>query len=96
MKTPYPASDNVMNTAASAQRFRNQATGIGSTLAASERTGANRSRRVIDCAPVEQAKLAQGYPAPGPVIDPLTGKLVDKLTGKRWKSGDGSGVYPGC
>jgi hypothetical protein len=46
------------------QRFRNQCTGIGHTREASERTGAWRSRRVIDCAPPEQRKFAVGYPQP--------------------------------
>jgi hypothetical protein len=46
------------------QRFRNQCTGIGHTREASERTGAWRSRRVIDCAPPEQRKFAVGYPPP--------------------------------
>lgn len=47
-------------------RFRNQATGIGQTRQASERTGASRSQRVIDCAPAEQRKFAVGYPEPTP------------------------------
>ena len=48
------------------QRFRAQATGIGSTREASEWTGRNRAQRVIDSAPPEQRKHASGYPAPTP------------------------------
>jgi hypothetical protein len=47
-------------------RFRDQCTGIGQTRQASERTGHNRSQRVIDCAPAEQRKFAVGYPTPTP------------------------------
>jgi hypothetical protein len=47
-------------------RFRDQATGIGQTRAASERTGHRRSQAVIDCAPAEQRKFAVGYPTPTP------------------------------
>lgn len=47
-------------------RFRNQATGVGQTRAASERTGQARSQCVIDCAPKDQVKFAIGYPAPTP------------------------------
>ncbi|MBX3603197.1 MAG: hypothetical protein KF863_21460 [Rubrivivax sp.] len=48
------------------QRFRNQATGIGQTRSASERTGAARSQAVIDAAPKRQRRFAVGYPDPTP------------------------------
>lgn len=59
-----------------AQRFRAQATGIGSTRAASEWTGRNRAQRVIDCAPPEQRKHASGYPAPTPVECAIAGPMT--------------------
>jgi hypothetical protein len=71
---------------ANAQRFRNQATGTSPCLGTSEIQGRNRSRAVIDCAPVSQLKVAdRSYPAPGPAFDPLTGKPIDKVTGKAYK-----------
>jgi hypothetical protein len=57
MKTCHPPS---------AVRFRAQCTGIGQTRSESERTGLNRSQRVIDCAPAAQRKFAVGYPEPTP------------------------------
>lgn len=69
----------------SAQRFRNQATGVSPCLAQSASQGANRSRRVVDETP--DAKLAgmpRSYPAPGPAFDPLTGKPIDRITGKAY------------
>lgn len=50
---------------AAEQRFRNQATGIGSTRKASEQTGAMRSQVVADNMPEAQAKCADGYPKKG-------------------------------
>lgn len=55
-----------VGTIPSAQRFRAQATGIGQTRQASERTGLARSQCVIDCAPAKQRAHAIGYPAPTP------------------------------
>jgi hypothetical protein len=73
-------------TVARQQRYRNQATGVSPCLTTSEAQGAERSRRVIDAAPVSQLRVKDtSYPAPGPVCDPLTGVMVDKVTGKRWK-----------
>ncbi len=70
---------------ANAQRFRNQATGVSPCLADSCVQGASRSRRVIDAAPVAQLRVKdRSYPAPGPEVDPLTGKLVDRITGKAY------------
>jgi len=70
-----------------AQRFRNQATGVSPCLSKSEAQGARRSRLVIDAAPVAQLAVKdRSYPAPGPVVDPLTGELRDKLTGKPYKA----------
>lgn len=67
-----------------AQRYRNQATGIGQTRSASERTGACRSACVIDAAPPAQLKVRdRSYPAPGPKM--VGGVLCDAITGKRWK-----------
>ena len=44
------------------QRFRAQATGIGQTREASERTGMNRSAEVSEHMPDAQRKHAVGYP----------------------------------
>lgn len=44
------------------QQFRNQATGIGQTRAASERTGAMRSACVSATIPFGQRQHADGYP----------------------------------
>jgi hypothetical protein len=46
--------------------FRAQATGIGQTREASERTGLQRSQAVINCAPPRQRRnhAANGYPGP--------------------------------
>lgn len=53
-----------------ARKFRNQATGIGQTLSASERTGARRAQCAIDAAPAAQRKVAdRSYPAPTPVAE---------------------------
>jgi hypothetical protein len=68
-----------------AQRFRNQATGVGQTLTMSESVGAMRSQRVIDAAPPAQLAVADySYPDANPSMD-TTGTLRDKLTGKPWK-----------
>lgn len=57
------------------QQFRNQATGIGQTRSASERTGAMRSQRVIDAAPPAQRRVADdSYPDPIPDA-PIGGAL---------------------
>lgn len=75
----------VQATRAYAERFRNQATGIGQTLKASEAVGAMRSQRVIDAAPPSQLAVADySYPDANPAMD-VTGTLRDKLTGKPWK-----------
>lgn len=67
----------------SAQRFRNQATGVSPCLTQSAAQGANRSRRVVDQTPDGKlAGLPRSYPAPGPAFDPLTGAAVDRITGK--------------
>ncbi len=67
-----------------AQRYRNQATGIGQTRSASERTGACRSQCVIDAAPPAQLRVKdRSYPAPGPKM--VDGVLCDAITGKRRK-----------
>ena len=61
-----------------AKRFRNQATGIGQTLCASERTGGRRAQCVIDGAPPAQRKVAdRSYLAPTPEFDtvPLTARF---------------------
>jgi len=62
------------------RRFRNQATGIGETRSASERTGAMRSQAVIDAAPAAQQKCAgDSYPEPlkdGPTVLPATTKAM--------------------
>lgn len=50
----------------SPERFRAQCTGVGQTRQNSERTGLNRSQRVIDAAPAQQRKFAVGYPEPTP------------------------------
>lgn len=84
MKTPTPASDSSINTDAYRRQFRNQATGMGATVVASQATGAMRSQRVIDAAPSCQLAAAQGYPAAHPEAD-VTGTLRDRLTGKVWK-----------
>lgn len=84
MMKPIPASDSDLNTDAYKRRFRNQATGTGNTLVASEEVGKMRSQRVIDGAPTEMARLAQGYPQPHPEMD-VNGTLRDRLTGKKWK-----------
>lgn len=74
-----------MATRAYAERFRNQATGIGQTLVGSERVGAMRSQRVIDAAPPAQLAVADySYPDANPEMD-VTGTMRDKLTGKPWK-----------
>lgn len=73
---------------ANARRFRNQATGMGNSLAASCATGAMRSQRVIDGAPPAQLAVAdRSYPAAHPEMD-VNGTLRDKLTGKPWKQID--------
>lgn len=66
-------------------RFRDQATGIGQTRAASERTGHARSQRVIDCAPAEQRKHAVGYPEPTPeeFAYPALGAVARQTTLRR-------------
>lgn len=77
--------DPALISTSSAQRFRNQATGVSPCLAQSASQGANRSRRVVDETP--DAKLAgmpRSYPAPGPAFDPLTGKPIDRITGKAY------------
>ena len=75
---------------ANAQRFRNQATGVSPCLSESEAQGARRSRQVIDAAPVSQLRVKdRSYPAPGPVVDPLTGELRDRVTGKPLTGGPG-------
>lgn len=80
---PTSTFPGAINNDANAQRFRNQATGVSPCLGASKAQGARRSRQVIDAAPVGQLRVKdRSYPAPGPVIDPLTGQLYDKLTGK--------------
>lgn len=69
MKTPYVPD---------AERFRNQATGIGQTRGASERTGAIRSQRVVDgevCATPEQLS-ANGYPQPLPELGVTMGVIA--------------------
>jgi hypothetical protein len=67
-----------------AKRYRNQATGIGQTRSASERTGACRSQCVIDAAPPAQLRVKdRSYPAPGPRL--VGGKLCDAVTGQAWK-----------
>jgi len=69
---------------ANAQRYRNQATGIGQCRSAAEMTGACRSQCVIDAAPPAQLKLAdRSYPAPGPKM--VDGVLCDAITGLPWK-----------
>lgn len=83
MKTPLNASDSALNTDEYRRRFRNQATGTGTTLVASEQTGAMRSQRVIDGAPRDQMRAAQGYPTPHPSQD-VDGSMRDRLTGKYW------------
>jgi hypothetical protein len=60
LNTTYPACDKKTE-----ERYRNQATGIGSTRAASERTGRNRAEAVINAAPAAQRACADdSYPAP--------------------------------
>jgi hypothetical protein len=69
---------------ANAQRYRNQATGIGQARSAAEMTGACRSQCVIDAAPPAQLKLAdRSYPSPGPKM--VDGVLCDAITGLPWK-----------
>jgi hypothetical protein len=75
--------DPALISTSSAQRFRNQATGVSPCLAQSASQGANRSRRVVDATPdAKLASMPRSYPAPGPVCDPLTGRMVDRVTGK--------------
>jgi hypothetical protein len=48
-----------------AQRFRDQATGVGNTRAMSESTGAARAAQVVECMPAAAKRAvapAQGYP----------------------------------
>lgn len=92
MKTPYPASDSALNTEAYAKRFRNQATGVGATVVASQATGRMRSQRVIDAAPDCVLSMAQGYPSPNPSQD-VTGTLRDRLTGKKWTAASDIGPH---
>lgn len=93
MKASATTFNGAFNSDANAQRYRNQATGVSPCLGASEAQGRNRSRRVIDCAPVSQLKVAdRSYPAPGPAFDPITGKAVDRITGKAYDYGAGLGA----
>ena len=88
MKASSTTFDGAFNSDANARRYRNQATGVSPCLSQSEEQGSNRSRRVIDAAPVSQLRVAdRSYPAPGPAFDPITGKMVDKLTGKPYDFG---------
>lgn len=66
-------------------QFRNQATGTGQSLKASEVSGGMRSQRVIDAAPRSQLAVHDlTYPAPHPEQN-IDGTLRDKVTGKPWK-----------
>jgi hypothetical protein len=75
--TTYPATSRDPETE---RRFRNQATGIGQTRAASESSGAARSQRVADAIPADMRACADdSYPAPipdGPTA--LTPPLITK------------------
>lgn len=66
-------------------QFRNQATGTGQSLKASEVSGGMRSQRVIDAAPRSQLACHDlTYPAPHPEQS-VDGTMRDKITGKPWK-----------
>ena len=72
--SPTSTFDPSLESDENAKRFRNQATGIGQTRSASERTGRCRSQEVIDCAPPAQRKVAdRSYPAPTPEGDMTMG-----------------------
>ena len=78
----YTMDPQGLNSDAHARRFRNQATGIGQTRAASEATGADRSQRVIDCAPPAQLPVAdRGYPPPSPLWSNDQNCFLDRVTG---------------
>ncbi len=80
---PQSTFKGSINNDENAQRFRAQATGIGQTRAASQRTGAVRAQVAIDCAPPAQLKVKdRSYPTPTPVWDPATERYVEPLSGR--------------
>jgi hypothetical protein len=94
MKASAGTMPTTFSEQATQRRYRNQATGIGQTRAASERTGAVRSQVAIDCAPPAQlAVVDRSYPRPAPVFDPATGTMRDKVTGGEYKA---ESVGPQC
>ena len=62
---PTTFSLETLESDAKAKQFRNQATGIGQTRLASERTGARRSQCVADAVPsMMRDCMDRSYPAP--------------------------------
>lgn len=94
MKASKGTMPTTFSEQATQRRYRNQATGIGQTRAASERTGATRAQVAIDCAPPAQLAVAdRSYPQPAPVYDPATNTMRDKATGGKYKA---ESVAPAC
>jgi hypothetical protein len=94
MKASTGTMPTTFSDKAAQMRYRNQATGIGQTRAASERTGATRAQVAIDCAPPAQVAVKdRSYPQQAPVYDPATDTMRDRATGGKYKA---ESVAPAC